>query len=535
MENEPEIAKPSEVENTSQDSAPLRIVAPKEDKSDRAAFRNANRVVIRKDSKEDSDRIVLPQEDSDRIVAPEENSTMSNVPATSSRTGPPEDEKESTEEASESLAAKLEKRSIIVCDRFTDFYELGEELEPSSKLMEELEELEPPSPGKNWTLADGKNHYPVRRAKRISDGLEVVVKKRDKARGHGQSKSKEQEEQEWVRSAEMLLNLPASENIAHLYDILEDEKHYYVVMEKAQGCDLAQLIQSGTRIGVKEAVVILYRLLQAVQDLHSTGCIHKDLKLENVMIDSPTLTSRNPWSKFQTQQDLLSTTFVKLIDFDTTEPFSPKRAKRVVGTDQYIPQEAYAGHYSPASDVFSVGVIAYRLICGKFPFWNFEFDDNPGENQVGSVKMMQIRERLKAFDINFDTHPWSGLPVAKELVSWMLKNNESDRPTVEQALAHHFFENFEEEEILSAPGSRLGSKRPSLSEPGSKRPSLALAEPGSKIFSAPGSKRGSLSEPLAGMLSPGGSKRGSLAEPFAGVTSAGGSAGGSKRSSLAET
>merc|ERR1719235_55446 len=94
---------------------------------------------------------------------------------------------------------------------------------------------------------------------------------------------------------------------------------------------------------------------------------------------------------------------VKVIDFDTLDQWTPSSgvAKDVVGTDQYIAQEAYAGKYSPLSDVFAVGVIAYKLLCGKFPFHDEIFDDEAGENWVGSPKMLQIRRRLKVAKIDF--------------------------------------------------------------------------------------------------------------------------------------
>merc|ERR1711907_503877 len=132
---------------------------------------------------------------------------------------------------------------------------------------------------------------------------------------------------------------------------------------------------------------------------------------------------------------------VKLIDFDTVDVYTPKEKSRsVVGTDQYIAQEAYAGRYSPASDIFSCGVIAYRLITGKFPFKAKMFDDKPGENWVGSPKMKQIQDRLNDFIIDFDRPPFPAEPKATELVRWMLTMNENERPTAKQCLEHEFLE-----------------------------------------------------------------------------------------------
>jgi len=154
---------------------------------------------------------------------------------------------------------------------------------------------------------------------------------------------------------------------------------------------------------------------------------------------SPKARGRRPSAATAEEREASPT--VKLIDFDTVEAFSPKdRAKSVVGTDQYIAPEAYAGHYSPTSDIFSCGVIAYRLISGKFPFNHAMFDDKPGENWVGSPKMKCIQDRLRHFQIDWSIAPWPEEPEATKLVRWMLQTNERDRPTAQQTLEHAFFE-----------------------------------------------------------------------------------------------
>jgi serine/threonine protein kinase len=254
------------------------------------------------------------------------------------------------------------------------------------------------------------------------------------------------------------LNLPKSESIAQLYEVLEDKKSYYVVMEKVEGMDLFELLSSEGRMPITASRAILKKLLEAVAALHAKGCIHKDLKLENVMIDKSPTEAGSPksgkssiafpfksfsWKASERlkllQGDDSPEPAVKLIDFDTVEEYSPVvRAKIVCGTDQYIAQEAYAGHYSPASDIFSAGVIAYRLITGRFPFKKRMFDDEAGENWVGSPKMKVIQDRLKHFHIDFGTAPWPAEPKARDLVRWMLQVNEEDRPTATEALAHSF-------------------------------------------------------------------------------------------------
>merc|ERR1719277_1799802 len=131
---------------------------------------------------------------------------------------------------------------------------------------------------------------------------------------------------------------------------------------------------------------------------------------------------------------------VKLIDFDTAmnwEPDSPK-AKTVLGTDQYISGEAYAGKYSPASDMFAVGVIAYKLLTGLFPFNGRMFDDEAGENWVGSPKMKQIQERVQRARINYTIPPFPGEPDAVDFVRKMLASRDDERLRADEALAHPF-------------------------------------------------------------------------------------------------
>jgi len=320
-------------------------------------------------------------------------------------------------------ATSSSPRSISQITNFDELYILGREVMPS-------------------THSYMKVHFATRK----SDHVEVVVKLRFKPKCF---RSKE-DERNWRRSTEYLLNMPDSTHIARIYDVFEDPKTFFIVMEKVSGMDLFEAIERED-MTVQQGKEIVRQLLGAMVHLHSHNAVHKDLKLENVMVDSPKGKSAmspkqaspkcRPLDNFCLEAPPQSPTVVKLIDFDTVETFSlENRARSVVGTDQYIAQEAYAGHYSPASDIFSVGVIAYRLICGKFPFAKAMFDDKPGENWVGSPKMKQIQNRLKEFQINFKIAPWPAEAKARELTRWMLQTDGKDRPTAKQALEHPFFE-----------------------------------------------------------------------------------------------
>ncbi|CAL1145995.1 unnamed protein product [Cladocopium goreaui] len=105
-----------------------------------------------------------------------------------------------------------------------------------------------------------------------------------------------------------------------------------------------------------------------------------------------------------------------------------QKSRHVLGTDQYIAPEAYEGKYSPASDIFAVGVIAYKMLTGSFPYNGRLFDDKPGENWVGSPKMKEIKQKLCDARVSWSHPVFEKEPGASRLVSRMLAVDESERP-----------------------------------------------------------------------------------------------------------
>lgn len=366
------------------------------------------------------------------------------------------------------------RRSIRWCTNIAEMYTLGEEVMPSSH-----------------------NGMEIRFASQTTSGQEMVIKVRNKKRSFKNS----HEEKEWRVHTEFMLNLPPKEGIVRLYAVWEDQHAYYVVMEKVDGEDLFETLSHEGLMPPREVKEVMRQLLTALTELHGQGLIHKDLKLENVMIercgmfqdlestgskdgcDEPHTggsrrSARHHRSKSGTDLSTQSSTpmTVKLIDFDTVEEYTPKTATRsqdVLGTDQYIAQEAYDGNYSPASDIFAAGVIAYRLLTNRFPFKRDIFDDKVGENWVGSPKMVSIRDKVRHAKINWNYRIFEAEPQARELLQRMLAVEETDRPSAEAALAHHWLASGSH----PAPSETTMSSRRSVTPPSGRKPAWEETQP----------------------------------------------------------
>ncbi|CAJ1351657.1 unnamed protein product [Effrenium voratum] len=182
----------------------------------------------------------------------------------------------------------------------------------------------------------------------------------------------------------------------------------------------------------RECKRIMREILEAVDHIHSRGLIHRDIKPENIMFHD---TSNEPNSP-KTQAAKKA---VKLIDFDTCleyEPQSP-RAKHVVGTLGYLAPEALQGEYSPASDLWSVGVILYILMTGDMPFEQDMFGEQLRDTRCGSATMNSIYYKLKNANIDFECEPWPSFPQARDLCQQLLAFQPEDRsPSARAALNH---------------------------------------------------------------------------------------------------
>ena len=147
-------------------------------------------------------------------------------------------------------------------------------------------------------------------------------------------------------------------NIVTVYDFGHDAGRYFMVMEYIDGTDLKSLERRRGVLPIEEAISMMIEICSGVGYAHRAGLVHCDLKPQNVLVTS----DGHP----------------KITDFGIARALStirPDETSSVVwGSPQYFaPEQASGGAPSPASDVYSLGVMLFELLTGRPPF---EADDS---------------------------------------------------------------------------------------------------------------------------------------------------------------
>ncbi|WP_457630654.1 serine/threonine-protein kinase [Oceanithermus sp.] len=128
----------------------------------------------------------------------------------------------------------------------------------------------------------------------------------------------------------------------------------FVALEYMPGGTLENLIRNGHRFSTEEALSYIGQLASALIYLHGRGIIHQDVKPSNVF---------------------LADKVVKLGDFGVARTKDNHKPFERAGSPFYMAPELFRGQAaSPASDAYSLGVLAYELLLGRRPFYGDSFD-----------------------------------------------------------------------------------------------------------------------------------------------------------------
>nr|BFF09565.1 hypothetical protein GCM10025699_08680 [Microbacterium flavescens] len=186
------------------------------------------------------------------------------------------------------------------------------------------------------------------------------------------------------------------EGIASVFDYGEENGSAFLVMELVPGEALSTILERDGSLSTDKTLDIVAQTSAALQAAHAAGLVHRDIKPGNLLI--------TPDGR------------VKITDFGIAriaDQVPLTATGQVMGTVQYLSPEQASGHpASPATDTYSLGIVAYECLAGKRPF--------TGESQV-AIAMAQINEQPPPLP------PTVAVPV-QNLVMAMIAKKPEERP-----------------------------------------------------------------------------------------------------------
>lgn len=288
----------------------------------------------------------------------------------------------------------------------------------------------------------------VRRGVRRSDGEQIAIKMIRKTELNSLERRVIERE---IGVMQRLLHRPRHRHIVALHDIFETVHHLYIVVEYCAGGELFDALLHSTPSGwfsERETADILRQIAEALAFMHRRNIVHRDLKLENLLISE--------------KDPVTGTVTVKISDFGLSKQLRPFRASNEqsngqsngqlngqseckedhdvdvevdgngmathCGTLFYVAPEILRDDgYDEKVDLWSLGVIAYCLLSGSLPFYS--------ENEVEVSELVLKGE----YDLGErDAHWLTVSDSAKHLIRNLLMMDHTKRLSAEQVLSHRF-------------------------------------------------------------------------------------------------
>jgi calcium-dependent protein kinase len=207
-----------------------------------------------------------------------------------------------------------------------------------------------------------------------------------------------------------------SNKIVHFIEAGEDLKNYYIIQELCRGGTVKDYMSGYKHFGENTVASLIRGVLRGLCHLHQEGIIHRDIKAGNVLLG-----------------DRSEDADVKLGDFGTSLTlYGDSEEINTIdlhGTPLCMPPESlsYKCHFK--SDIWSVGVLAYYLLTGKFPF-------NDRENQF-NPRISAIWRSILSHQPSFIESEWNLISDdAKTFIKTCLVKDFHGRPTARECLFH---------------------------------------------------------------------------------------------------
>jgi len=222
-----------------------------------------------------------------------------------------------------------------------------------------------------------------------------------------------EKEEKQIKSELDILKTVKHPNIVAVKDIFEAPEAIYIVMELIKGGELFGKINYD-HYTEKDASVMVGKMLSAIQYIHGMNITHRDLKPENILLSGD-----------------IDSTDIKICDFGLSKIISSSVTKMSTqcGTIHYVaPEVLRAAKYDQKVDIWSLGVIAYFLLCGFPPFLDESY-----------VKVIELIVKAQ---YDFPGNCWASISEeAKDFIRKILVLDSSKRLTATEALQHPWIKN----------------------------------------------------------------------------------------------
>jgi serine/threonine protein kinase/WD40 repeat protein len=200
-----------------------------------------------------------------------------------------------------------------------------------------------------------------------------------------------------------------SDHVVTIHQVGEERQIVYLAMEFLEGLSLADWLHKGRKPTPAQAARIGRQIALGLADAHACGLIHRDIKPGNIWLDS----------RHQGR--------VKLLDFGLargrTENVQLTQTGAIVGTPAYMaPEQARGGKVDHRCDLFSLGVVLYRLTTGQMPF--------RGDNPTAILVALALDKPTPPSEINPQIPPRMSV-----LIESLLAKDPAQRPATAKAVA----------------------------------------------------------------------------------------------------
>ena len=214
-------------------------------------------------------------------------------------------------------------------------------------------------------------------------------------------------------------------NIVKIIEFYSTENAYYIITDYCPSGELFNQINNS--YNEFQLAVLFYQIFSGLYYLHANNIIHRDLKLENILLSEIEKDYKSNLKYF----------WIKIIDFGTSKIFSKHRKeKSIVGSSYYIAPEVLNQCYNEKCDTWSVGVILYMLICGKPPF-----DGEDDFKIIDKIKIGKFDDQNKRL--------LNSSEEVQDLVHKLLTVNIKKRLSAHEALGHPWFKKFNGKSLYS--------------------------------------------------------------------------------------